>query len=509
MRIRSALISVYYKTGLEPVLKALHENGVTLYATGGTYDFIHTLGYNVTAVEDVTHYPSILGGRVKTLHPKIFGGILHRRNVPSDLEEINTYEIPAVDLVMVDLYPFEETVSSGASEDAIIEKIDIGGVSLIRAAAKNFNDVTIVCSPADRQLFLQHYIDLRGETTLELRRILAANAFRLTSNYDFAIQKYFSPVEKDFPEEINLYLHNGRKLRYGENPHQQASYYGPLNEIFEQLAGKELSYNNLLDCDAALNLISEFKEEDGVTIGIIKHNNACGLATRTSSVEAWKDALAGDPVSAFGGIIVCNAAIDATLAAEMKTLFFEILIAKDFTADALALLSEKKNRILLKLKPSVSNAASIRSVLNGYLVQTKDQEEMTADNWEYATTRKPVSQEISDMLFANKIVRNLKSNAIVLAKNKQLLGIGAGETSRVDALQHAIAKAKHFGFNLNGAVMASDAFFPFPDCVEIAFNSGIEAVVQPGGSIKDKDSIAFCNKNNMTMVLTGKRHFKH
>lgn len=402
MRIRSALISVYYKTGLEPVLKALHENGVTLYATGGTYDFIHTLGYNVTAVEDVTHYPSILGGRVKTLHPKIFGGILHRRNVPSDLEEINTYEIPAVDLVMVDLYPFEETVSSGASEDAIIEKIDIGGVSLIRAAAKNFNDVTIVCSPADRQLFLQHYIDLRGETTLELRRILAANAFRLTSNYDFAIQKYFSPVEKDFPEEINLYLHNGRKLRYGENPHQQASYYGPLNEIFEQLAGKELSYNNLLDCDAALNLISEFKEEDGVTIGIIKHNNACGLATRTSSVEAWKDALAGDPVSAFGGIIVCNAAIDATLAAEMKTLFFEILIAKDFTADALALLSEKKNRILLKLKPSVSNAASIRSVLNGYLVQTKDQEEMTADNWEYATTRKPVSQEISDMLLQIK-----------------------------------------------------------------------------------------------------------
>jgi phosphoribosylaminoimidazolecarboxamide formyltransferase/IMP cyclohydrolase len=508
VKIKSALISVYYKTGLEAVLKLLHEHGVSLYATGGTFDFIRNLGYEVTAVEDITHYPSILGGRVKTLHPKIFGGILHRRNVSTDLEEISTYDIPAVDLVMVDLYPFEETVKSGAAEEAVIEKIDIGGVSLIRAAAKNFNDVTIVSSPSDRELFINHYAE-NGETSLQLRKTLASNAFRLTSNYDHAIQQYFSGDRNNFTEELNLHLSNGKKLRYGENPHQQATFFGELSDILIQLSGKELSYNNLLDCDAALNLISEFDEKDGVTIGIIKHNNACGLATRSSSLQAWKDALAGDPVSAFGGIIVCNTTVDISLATEMKNLFFEVLIAKGIHDDALALLSEKKNRIILKLKPDATSPFTIRTALNGYLVQTKDCEAMTSADWNHITNRKPSAVEMKDLLFANKIVRNLKSNAIVLAKNQQLIGTGAGETSRIDALQHAIAKALHFGFNLKNAVMASDAFFPFPDCVEIAFNSGIEAVVQPGGSIKDKDSVEFCNKNNMTMVLTGKRHFKH
>ncbi len=507
MTIKSALISVYDKTGLQPVLESLHSLNVTLYATGGTYDFIQKLNIPVIAVEDVTAYPSILGGRVKTLHPKIFGGILNRRDNNQDVLEIEKFEIPAIDLVIVDLYPFEKTVASGASQEDIIEKIDIGGVSLIRAAAKNFKDVVVISSIDHYDYFLENLGN--GEIETQVREVLAANAFAVTSHYDTAIFNYLNGNDNKVFDALKLSYNNGDQLRYGENPHQDGAFFGNLDEIFEKLNGKELSYNNLLDCDAALNLISEFRPNEGATIAVIKHNNACGIATRPSVLQAWTDALAGDPVSAFGGILVSNAPIDEATAQAMHSLFFEVLIAPSFDSKALALLMEKKNRIILKLKKLPDTNKLIRSALNGILAQDKDMIEVTADMLQQVTDKKPTSAETEDMLFANKLVRNTKSNAIILAKNKQLIGSGAGQTSRVDALNQAIAKAKHFGFDLQGAVMASDAFFPFPDCVEIAHKAGITAVIQPGGSIKDKESIEYCNKNSLSMVLTGKRHFKH
>lgn len=505
--IKSALISVYDKTGLQPVLESLHSLNVTLYATGGTYDFIQKLNIPVIAVEDVTAYPSILGGRVKTLHPKIFGGILNRRDNNQDVLEIEKFEIPAIDLVIVDLYPFEKTVASGASQEDIIEKIDIGGVSLIRAAAKNFKDVVVISSIDHYEYFLENLAN--GEIETEVREVLAANAFAVTSHYDTAIFNYLNGNDNKIFDSLKLSYNNGNQLRYGENPHQDGAFFGNIDEIFEKLNGKELSYNNLLDCDAALNLISEFKLNEGATIAVIKHNNACGIATRSTSLQAWADALAGDPVSAFGGILISNAPIDEATAQAMHSLFFEVLIAPAFDAKALTLLMEKKNRIILKLKKLPDTNKLIRSALNGLLAQDKDKIEVTADMLQQVTDKKPTPAETEDMLFANKLVRNTKSNAIILAKNKQLIGSGAGQTSRVDALNQAIAKAIHFGFNLQGAVMASDAFFPFPDCVEIAHKAGITAVIQPGGSIKDKESIEYCNKNSLSMVLTGKRHFKH
>ncbi len=507
MTIKSALISVYDKQGLQPVLETLHALNVTLYATGGTFDFIQKLNIPVIAVEDVTAYPSILGGRVKTLHPKIFGGILNRRNNDQDILEIEKFEIPAIDLVIVDLYPFEKTVASGASHEEIIEKIDVGGVSLIRAAAKNFKDVVVISSVDHYDYFIKNLG--QGEIGMAVREVLAANAFAVTSHYDTAIFNYLNGDDNKVFDSLKLSYNHGDQLRYGENPHQDGAFFGNLDEVFEKLNGKELSYNNLLDCDAALNLISEFKANEGATIAVIKHNNVCGIATRSSVLQAWTDALAGDPVSAFGGILVSNVHIDEATAKAMHTLFFEVLIAPSFDSKALVLLTEKKNRIILKLKKLPDTNKLIRSALNGVLAQDKDLVEITADMLQQVTDKKPSQAEIEDMFFANKLVRNTKSNAIILAKNKQLIGSGAGQTSRIDALNQAIAKAKHFGFNLQGAVMASDAFFPFPDCVEIVHKAGITAVIQPGGSIKDKESIEYCNKNSLSMVLTGKRHFKH
>lgn len=505
--INNALISVYNKEGLEPLVRKLHSLNVNFFATGGTYDFIKKLNIPVTAVEDVTSYPSILGGRVKTLHPKIFGGILGRRENEQDIFEMDKFEIPPMDLVVVDLYPFEKTVASGATHEEIIEKIDIGGVSLIRAAAKNYKDVLVVSSVNDYEYFL-HKLE-EDDFAPHIRKHLASLSFANTSGYDTAIFNYLDGGFSVISSYLKLSYHDGEELRYGENPHQAGAFFGKLKEVFTQLNGKGLSYNNLLDCDAALNLIAEFIANDGATVAIIKHNNACGVATRPTTLHAWKDALAGDPVSAFGGVIVCNAPIDEQTAREMHSLFFEVLIAPSFDAKALALLTEKKNRIILQLHTLPEPKNQVRSALNGVLVQEKDTEEITPSMLQQVTDNKPSSSEIEDLLFANKLVRNTKSNAIILAKNKQLLGSGAGQTSRVDALNQAISKAKHFGFDLLGAVMASDAFFPFPDCVEIAHKAGITAVIQPGGSIKDKESIDYCNKNNISMVLTGKRHFKH
>ncbi len=505
--IKSALISVFDKQGLQPLVEALHLLKVKLYATGGTYDFIEKLNIPVIAVEEITDYPSILGGRVKTLHPKIFGGILGRRSHDSDTLELEKFEIPPIDLVIVDLYPFEKTVASGAQEADIIEKIDIGGISLIRAAAKNFNDVVIVPSCGEYNMLLDILTSSKGETTLAQRKQFAVRAFAVSSHYDTAIFNYFNASENI--SSFKASFSEGKTLRYGENPHQQGSFYGDINSVFEQLNGKELSYNNLLDCDAALNLISEFDNSHEATIAVIKHNNACGIATRATAIEAWEAALAGDPVSAFGGIIICNNPVDEKLAQAMHSLFFEVLIAPSFEEKAIALLSEKKNRIILKLKQVPQQTKLIRSALNGVLVQDKDSVQVTDEMLQRVTDTKPSKQETEDLLFANKLVRNTKSNAIILAKNRQLIGSGAGQTSRIDALNHAIEKAKHFGFNLQGAVMASDAFFPFPDCAEIAHKAGITAVIQPGGSIKDKESIDYCNKNGLSMVITGKRHFKH
>ncbi|HLP12527.1 MAG TPA: bifunctional phosphoribosylaminoimidazolecarboxamide formyltransferase/IMP cyclohydrolase [Flavobacteriales bacterium] len=502
--IKSALISVFYKDGLEPVIEALKKHNVTIYSTGGTQSFIEKLGGKVVAVEDVTGYPSILGGRVKTLHPKVFGGILARRDNTEDVATLDEYEIPQIDLVIVDLYPFEETVAKGGAEDEVIEKIDIGGVSLIRAAAKNFKDTLIVCDKADYAPLAEVINTQQAKTTLDQRKHHAGKAFHVTSHYDGLIFKYF---DKD-NAALKISVADKYPLRYGENPHQQAAFFGKLEDMFDRLHGKELSYNNLLDVDAAVNMANDFTTKDTL-FAILKHNNACGFAIRKTGLEAWNAALAGDPVSAFGGVIITNKEIDEATAAEIDKLFCEVLIAPAYTAKALEILKSKKNRIILIQKPVALPQFNVRSALNGVLWQQRDNVVDTNANFTAVTEKKATAQEISDLEFANILVKHTKSNTIILAKDNTLLAGGTGQTSRVDALKQAIDKAKAFGFDLNGAVMASDAFFPFPDCVEIAHKVGITAVVQPGGSIKDKESIDYCNKAGMAMVFTGNRHFKH
>lgn len=502
-RIKRALVSVYHKEGLDEILKKLHSEGVSFVSTGGTQAFIESLGIPCDAVEDLTGYPSILGGRVKTLHPKVFGGILARRENETDNQQLAQYEIPEIDLVIVDLYPFEETVASGAEEQAIIEKIDIGGISLIRAAAKNFKDVVIVASKAQYKPLMNLLEDKGAETSLEDRKWFAKEAFAVSSGYDSAIFNYFDGGEGSaFRATVN----DVKPMRYGENPHQKGYFYGKFEDMFEQLHGKEISYNNLLDIDAALNLIDEFDE---LTFVILKHNNACGIASRPTVLEAWRDALAGDPVSAFGGILITNAPIDKVVAEEINKIFFEVIIAPDYDTDALSILMQKKNRIILIRKAAKTGSIQFRSLLNGVLVQDKDLSIQTANDLESMTSKEPTSGELEDLLFANKIVKNSKSNAITLVKNKQLCASGIGQTSRVDALKQAIEKARSFHFDLQGAVMASDAFFPFPDCVEIADQAGITAVIQPGGSINDKLSVAYCEEHGLAMVKSGVRHFKH
>jgi phosphoribosylaminoimidazolecarboxamide formyltransferase/IMP cyclohydrolase len=502
--IQSALISVFSKEGLEPIVKKLHEQNVTLYSTGGTEDFIKNLGIPVVPVEDVTSYPSILGGRVKTLHPKIFGGILNRQDHEGDVQQMEEFNIPQIDLVIVDLYPFEKTVASGASEADIIEKIDIGGISLIRAAAKNFKDTVIVASVDQYAMLFDLISQQNGATTLADRKLFATKAFHVSSNYDTAIFNYFNTDETYYKESIA----NGQVLRYGENPHQKGFYFGDFDAMFTKLHGKELSYNNLLDVDAAVNLILEFKKEKP-TFAILKHNNACGLATRDTIKEAYLDALAGDPTSAFGGVLIGNKNIDLATAVEINNLFCEVVIAPSYDEEALTLLQEKKNRIILIQKETELPTKQVRTCLNGILVQDRNNITDTAENLKTVTLTAPTEQEVADLIFASKICKNTKSNTIVFAKNNTLIASGTGQTSRVDALKQAIEKANVFGFDLNGAVMASDAFFPFPDCVEIAKNAGITAVIQPGGSIKDDQSINYCNENKVAMVFTGTRHFKH
>lgn len=504
VKIKNALISVYYKDNLEPLLRLLESQGVVFYSTGGTEKFIRDLGMNVIAVEDLTGYPSILGGRVKTLHPKVFGGILNRREIPQDKSQIKQYEIPEIDLVIVDLYPFEETVRSGASEEDIIEKIDIGGISLIRAAAKNFNDVVIIASKSDYQQLTDILNENLGYTMLAQRRNFARTAFNVSSHYDTAIFNYFNEVEP-----ITVFKHSEQRamtLRYGENPHQQGIFYGNLDEMFDKLNGKELSYNNLVDVDAAVALIDEFTEP---TFAILKHTNACGVASRDNILKAWQDALACDPVSAFGGVLICNAEVNESTAIEINKLFFEVLIAPSFSQEALTILTGKKNRILLKRKEVKQSIKQFKTLLNGVIEQDKDLKMEKPEQMTPVTDRKPSEAEFKDLEFANKLVKHTKSNTIVLAKNACLIASGVGQTSRVDALQQAIVKAKAFNFKLEGCVMASDAFFPFPDCVEIAAEAGIAAVLQPGGSIKDQDSIDVANKKGISMVITGVRHFKH
>lgn len=505
-KAKSALISVFHKDGLDAVVRKLDELGVTLYSTGGTEQFIKDLGIDVIPVEDVTSYPSILGGRVKTLHPKVFGGILNRQAHEDDVAEMEKYEIPQLDLVIVDLYPFEKTVASGADEADIIEKIDIGGISLIRAAAKNYKDVLCVSSMNDYAEFLEALNKNEGSTSLSDRKRFAAKAFQISSHYDTAIFNYFNS-EDDEPV-YKQSLSNGKKLRYGENPHQKGFFFGDFEAIFDQLHGKELSYNNLLDVDAAVNLMKEFTN-GAPTFAILKHNNACGLAQRDTLHQAYVDALAGDPVSSFGGILISNKKIDSATAEEIHKLFCEVVIAPGFDADALEILKGKKNRILLQQKKIEMPSKTVRTCLNGVLVQERDSKTDTKEDLKTVTETAPSAQEIEDLLFASKICKHTKSNTIVFAKNKQLLASGTGQTSRVDALRQSIDKANNFKFDLNGAVMASDAFFPFPDCVEIADKAGIKAVIQPGGSIKDKLSIEYCNKNKLSMVMTGTRHFKH
>ena len=508
-KIKSALISVFDKTGLEPIVRKLHEQEVIIYSTGGTEDFIKNLNIPVIPVEEITDYPSILGGRVKTLHPKVFGGILNRQDNPTDVQQMQEYNIPQIDVVIVDLYPFEKTLSSGASDAEIIEKIDIGGISLIRAAAKNFNDTVIIPSVNEYALFLDIISNNNAQTTLEQRQQFATKAFQVSSHYDSAIFNYFLISNQNNTETVlKISETNGNVLRYGENPHQKGFFFGNFEEIFTKLHGKELSYNNLLDVDAAVNLMQEFKNNEP-TFAILKHNNACGIASRKTMKNAYLDALSGDPTSAFGGVLIANGNIDFDTAQEINKLFCEVIIAPSYTDNALEILQEKKNRIILIQKEIALPKTSVRSALNGYLVQDKD---LVSDNETHlttATTVSPTETEISDLLFASKICKHTKSNTIVLAKNKQLLASGTGQTSRVDALEQAIHKARSFNLNLKGAVMASDAFFPFPDCVEIAQKAGIASVIQPGGSIKDDLSIDYCNKNNVSMVFTGIRHFKH
>lgn len=504
-KIANALISVFDKDGLEPIVRALIKNGVTIYSTGGTQSFIEDLGISVERVEDLTSYPSILGGRVKTLHPKIFGGILNRRNHETDKAQVAEYEIPNMDLVMVDLYPFEATVASGASHSDIIEKIDIGGIALIRAAAKNYEDVVIVPSKNQYPAFLELLISQGAETSIDQRRAFARDAFNVSSHYDTHIFNYFNNDELDLFKQS---IQEAQTLRYGENPHQKGVFYGDLEAMFEKLHGKELSYNNLLDVDAAVNLIAEFKDS-APTFAILKHNNACGFATRPTIKEAYEAALAGDPVSAFGGILIANTTIDNDTASLIDELFCEVVIAPAFAAEAVETLKNKKNRMILVQKPVELPRKQFRTILNGVLEQDKDMITDKKEDFQSVTNVKPTEQQLEDLEFANKLVKHTKSNTIVLAKNGQLLASGTGQTSRVDALRQAIHKAQSFNFDLTGAVMASDAFFPFPDCVEIADDAGIKAVVQPGGSIKDQLSIDYCNNHGLAMVMTGNRHFKH
>ncbi|MDR0833593.1 MAG: bifunctional phosphoribosylaminoimidazolecarboxamide formyltransferase/IMP cyclohydrolase [Candidatus Symbiothrix sp.] len=547
-KIKTALVSVFHKDGLDEILTQLYRDGVVFYSTGGTQTFIESLGMPCRTVENLTGYPSILGGRVKTLHPKVFGGILNRRDNPTDKQQIKEWDIPEIDLVIVDLYPFSETVASGAPEADIIEKIDIGGISLIRAAAKNFNDVVIVASKNQYGALNQLLTEKGANSTLDDRKWFAKEAFAVSSGYDTAIFNYFDGTTPK-TDELNdtTYFRQAydkvMPLRYGENPHQKGVFYGDFDALFKQLHGKEISYNNLLDINAAIDLISEFDE---LTFAVLKHNNACGIASRPTVKAAWEAALAGDPVSAFGGVLICNAPIDAMAAEEINKIFLEVIIAPAYDADALEILKQKKNRIILVLKNGgiagqARNDGSVgtktgagadchcvagcdpqshqqspdnhtvqfRSLLNGALVQDKDLSIQTKADLKTVTVKSPTAAQVDDLLFANKLVKNTKSNAIVLAKDKQLCASGVGQTSRIDALKQAIAKAHEFGFDLNGAVMASDAFFPFPDCVEVAKQAGITAVIQPGGSIKDDLSIEYCNNNDLVMVTTGVRHFKH
>lgn len=496
-KIQSALISVFNKNGLEPLIHELIQNNVTIYSTGGTQKFIESMGTSCIAVESLTGYPSILGGRVKTLHPAVFGGILGRRALKQDEQEMQTYHIPPIDLVVVDLYPFEETIRNTSDESAIIEKIDIGGPSLIRAAAKNFDDVAVIASKEDYEPLIHILQSQNGYISLEQRKQFAANAFEVVMNYDIAINNYFNaPLLRPLNEK--------HILRYGENPHQQAAFYGAMEQLFTQLNGKEISYNNLVDIDAAIQLIVEFNEP---VFAIIKHTNVCGMAARSTVKESWEAALAGDPESAFGGVLICNKTIDALTALAIHEIFFEVLIAPAFEEEALRLLKTKKNRILLQLHSFSSSQKQIKSVLNGLLIQDADTGNFL--EWKEVGARHTTEKEKDDLLFANIICKHLKSNAIALVKNKQLIGKGCGQTSRIDALKQAVEKAAQFQFSLQGAVLASDAFFPFNDCVQLAHQAGIEAFIQPGGSIRDKDSIEYCKQHNLAMVFTSMRHFKH
>ncbi|MFK8007100.1 MAG: bifunctional phosphoribosylaminoimidazolecarboxamide formyltransferase/IMP cyclohydrolase [Saprospiraceae bacterium] len=513
-KIKSALISVFHKDGIEPIVRELDALGVHIYSTGGTQKAIEAMGIEVIPVENATSYPSILDGRVKTLHPKVFGGILARRE-EGHLAELAQYEIPELDLVIVDLYPFEKTVAETTDESTIIEKIDIGGISLIRAAAKNYKDVVVVPSQAEYAMILDLIKTKQGHTDLADRKELARRSFQISSHYDTAIFNYFDADNQAKPadDETKTYafkqsISDATVLRYGENPHQQGIFFGKFDEVFETLGGKKVSYNNLVDIDAAVELMAEFKNEDP-TFAILKHTNPCGVATRYSLLEAWHAALEADNVSAFGGILICNATVDLATAEEINKLFYEVLIAPDFSSEALELLSKKKKRVLLKIKTFNVKKTIFKTLLNGVVQQDGDLKTETATDLTVATTKAPTESEVADLLFAAKCCKHLKSNTIVLARGNQLLGMGCGQTSRVDALRQAIAKAKNFGFDLQGAAMASDAFFPFPDCVEIAKEAGITAVIQPGGSIKDNLSVEFCNDNDLAMVMTGVRHFKH
>ncbi len=505
VQIKSALISVFYKDGLAPIVEQLNELGVKIYSTGGTQSFIEEMNVPVTAVEDVTDYPSIFGGRVKTLHPKVFGGILHRRDHEGDQKEKETFDIPAIDLVIVDLYPFEETVASGASEEDIIEKIDIGGIALIRGAAKNFKDVLIVSSREYYGDLLQILQDQKGETSIEDRKLFATRAFDTSSHYDSAIFNYMNG--DGLVPSFKTSARNGKVLRYGENPHQQGVFYQETESYFDQIHGKEISYNNLVDIEAAIQLIGEFSEE--TAFAILKHNNACGVATGSDVKTAYQKAFQADTISAFGGVLVTNKEVTKEAAEEMNSLFFEILIAPAFSEEALEVLKQKKNRILLVLKKGWDRKKIHKSMLNGTLVQDYDHITDSAKDLKVVTKVAPTQEQIDSLIFASKICKQSKSNTIILANNGQLFASGVGQTSRVDALEQAIEKAKKFGFDLNGAVMASDAFFPFPDCVEIADKAGIKAVIQPGGSVKDQLSIDYCDEHSMAMVFTGTRHFKH
>lgn len=504
-KIQAALISVFYKDGLEPIVQQLHQLGVTIYSTGGTQQFIEKLNIPVVPVENLTSYPSILGGRVKTLHPSVFGGILGRRDNETDLLEMKQYKIPELDLVIVDLYPFEETVANTTEEKLIIEKIDIGGPSMIRAAAKNFKDVVVIAAKKDYAGLEKLLVEQKGEITLEQRRNFATKAFETVAHYDVAIAKYFANEDSGYFFES---VPGPKTMRYGENPHQSAVFYGNLDATFNQIHGKELSYNNLVDVDAAVQLINEFPQTDTESVfAIIKHTNVCGVGAGNTVKESWELALAGDPESAFGGVLVCNKRIDKDTAIAINEIFFEVLITPSFETNALEVLQTKKNRILLEYKSTVTSSTQFKSVLNGVLVQATDKGNYS--KWEELGGRPSSLTEKADLEFANLICKHLKSNAIALVKNKQLVGKGCGQTSRIDALRHAVEKAQQFKFDLNGAVMASDAFFPFNDCVKLGHEAGIAAFIQPGGSVRDKDSVDYCVQNGLALVMTGLRHFKH